>query len=170
MSLFASIVLTGTAIAPVLFVYAAVGFLEGECLPAAAFALMGLLLFGLGFALLAFIRRHLEEVPISFSSVEVADKESLGLLVVYLLPLLRTSFSELDVLVLVPAIAIFLALALTGHNYHFNPLLRLLRWNFYKVGTPEGVTYILITRKTLRSGGTIKVGELTDYTLIDLGR
>ena len=107
-------------------------------------------------------------MPFSFSSVEVADKESLGLLVIYLVPLLRTSFSDLEYLVLVPAVAIFLALALTGHNYHFNPLLKLFGWNFYKVGTPEGVTYVLITRKTLRRGvGNFTVSQLTDYTLID---
>ena len=171
MSLFASIVLTGTSIAPVLFVYAVVGFWEGEFIPSAALVLTGLVLVGLGLALLGFVKKHLERMAVSFSSVEVADRESLGLLVVYLVPLLRTSFSDLEYLVLVPAVAIFLALALTGYNYHFNPLLRLFRWNFYKVGTPEGVTYILITRKTLRNAvGKITVGQLTSYTLIDLER
>ena len=120
---------------------------------------------------MAYVKRHLEELKFSFSSVEVADRESLGLLVVYLVPLLRTSFSDLEYLVLVPAVAIFLALALTGHNYHFNPLLRMFQWNFYKVGTSEGVTYILITRRTLRNAvGRITVGQLTGYTLIDLER
>ena len=170
-NVFASIVLTGTSIAPVLFVYAVVAFFEGECLPSVVLALTGLLLVGLGLALLVFVKRHLESLPFSFSSVEVADKESLGLLVVYLVPLLRTSFSDLEYLVLVPAVAIFLALALTGHSYHFNPLLKLFQWNFYKVGTSEGVTYILITRRTLRSAvGKVTVGQLTDYTLIDLER
>ena len=65
------------------------------------------------------------------------------MLVVYLLPLLRTSFSDLEPMILIAAVAVFLALALTGYNYHFNPLLRFLGWNFYKVGTPEGVTYVL---------------------------
>ncbi len=154
-----------------LFVYAVVGFFEGKWLPSAALALTGLFLVVLGLALLVFVKKHIERLPFSFSSVEVADRESLGLLIVYLVPLLRTSFSDLEYLVLVPAVAIFLALALTGHNYHFNPLLRLFRWNFYKVGTSEGVTYVLITRRTLRSAvGNVIVGQLTDYTLIDLER
>ncbi len=171
MSLLASIVLTGTSIAPVLFVYAAVGFLEREWIPSAALGLTGLLLVAVGLALLGYVRRHLERLPFSFTSVEVADRESLGLLVVYLVPLLRTSFSDLEYLVLIPALAIFLALAITGHNYHFNPLLRLFRWHFYKVRSTEGVTYVLITRKTLRNAvGKMSVGQLTDYTLIDLER
>ena len=169
MSLFASVVLTGTSIAPVLFVYAVVAYLEGKWLASVILILVGLLLVGLGLSLLLFVKKHLERMSIKFSSVEVADRESVGLLVVYLVPLLETSFSDLEYVVLVPAIAIFLALALTGHHYHFNPLLRLLRWNFYKVGTDEGIAYILITRKTLKSaGGKITAGQLTDYTLIDL--
>ena len=83
MSLFASIVLTGTSIAPVLFVYAVVGFFERKWLPSAALALTGLFLVVLGLALLVFVKKHLERLPFSFSSVEVADRESLGLLIVF---------------------------------------------------------------------------------------
>ena len=171
MSLFGSIALTGTSIAPVLFVYSVVGLFEGEYMASAILAAIGLILVGLGVFLVGYLKKHLERSLFSFSTVEIADRESLGLLIVYLLPLLRTSFADLEYLVLVPAFAIFLALAITGHNYHFNPLLRLFRWKFYKVGTNEGIVYILITRKTLKNViGTIRVGELTSYTLIDLER
>lgn len=170
-SLLASITLTGTSIAPVLLVYAVVGFFECEYLSSSLFALAGLILIGLWVGLFWRQRRHLTRTRFSFTSVEIADKENFGLLAVYLLPLLRTSFSDLEWLVLVPAVAIFLALAITGHNYHFNPLLKLSGWNFYKVGTSEGVTYVLVTRKTLRRAmGDLEVGELTDYTLIDWER
>ena len=169
MNMLANFVLTGASLAPVLFVYAMVALLEGDFAPAVALSMVGMLLIGLGLVLLTFIKVRLEKFDFSFDKVEVADRESVGLLVVYLLPLLRTSFSDLEFLVLVPAVAIFLALALTGYNYHFNPLLRLLGWHFYKAGTPEGVTYILITRRNLRSSvGSITVGQLTGYTMIDL--
>ena len=168
-SVVGNLILTGTAISPLLLVYALVAFVEGECLPALILALIGLLLFALGVALLRFVKGHLEHIPFSFSTVEVADRESIGMLVLYLLPLLKTSFSDLELLVLIPAIVIFLALALTGYNYHFNPLLNLTGWHFYKVSTAEGVTFVLITRKTIKSAvGQITVGELTAYTVIDL--
>ena len=169
MNVTASLILTGTSVSPVLLVYALVAAFEGECFPAIVLALIGLGLLGLGIFLLRYVRKRLEKLDLSFSTVEVVDRESVGLLVLYLLPLLRTSFSDLDVLILIPAVAIFLALALTGYNYHFNPLLNLLGWHFYKVGTPEGVTYVLIARKNLRSAvGTVTVGQLTAYTVIDL--
>ena len=169
MNLLSNLIMTGTALAPVLFVYAVVALLEGEFVAAAAVAGVGLFLIAVGVSLLKFVRGRLERINLRISSVEVADRESIGLLVLYLVPLLRTSFSDLEYVVLVPAVAIFLALAFTGYNFHFNPLLRAAGWNFYKVGTPEGVTYVLITRRNLRSAsGTISVGELTNYTVIDL--
>ena len=166
-----NLVLTGTSIAPVLFVYAIVAAFEGEYLPSGIIVSVGAFLIALGVVLLVYVKGHLERLDLSFSTVEVVDRESVGLLVLYLLPLLRTSFSDLDFLVLIPAVAIFLALGLTGYSYHFNPVLNLFKWHFYKVGTPEGVTYLLITRKHLRSAiDTIKVGQLTAYTVIDLER
>ena len=57
----------------------------------------------------------------------------------------------------------------TGYNYHFNPLLGLLKWHFYKVQSNEGVTYVLITKKQLRTAANaVTVGQLTEYILIDL--
>ncbi len=127
------------------------------------------MLFALGFLLLAYLRRRLEKISFSFSSVETADRESVGMLVLYLLPLLETSFSNLGILMLIPAVVIFLALALTGYNIHFNPLFNLLGWHFYKVGTQEGVTYVLITKKRITNVAEgVTVGQLTAYTLVDL--
>jgi hypothetical protein len=45
-----------------------------------------------------------------------------------------------------------------------------MRWHFYKVGTKEGISYVLITKKQLRNAtATIEVGQLTEYIVIDLG-
>ena len=65
------------------FLWSVVGFFEGKWLPSAALALTGLFLVVLGLALLVFVKKHLERLPFSFSSVEVADRESLGLLIVF---------------------------------------------------------------------------------------
>ena len=90
-------------------------------------------------------------------------------MVLYLVPLLRLQFSDLTWHVLIPSIGIFLALVITDSNYHFNPLLNALKWHFYKVDTAEGVTYILITKKTLTTASqTFRIGQLTTYTAIDL--
>lgn len=120
---------------------------------------------------LRYAQKRLEKMRFRISRVEVADKENLGILILYLVPLLRTSFADLDLLVLIPAVAILLAFSVTGYGYHFNPLLNMLNWHFYKASTEEGVSYILITRKHLHSvADSITVGQLTKYTVIDMER
>jgi hypothetical protein len=58
----------------------------------------------------------------------------------------------------------------TGAGYHFNPLLSILGWHFYKITSTEGVKYVLVTRKYIRTAADIiAVGQLTDYMLVDLG-
>ncbi|RWT04598.1 hypothetical protein [Aeromonas caviae] len=54
--------------------------------------------------------------------------------------------------------------------YHFNPLLGLMGWHFYKVSTPEGVTYVLVTKKELRRAQEgLTVVQLTEYIVLDIG-
>ena len=169
MSALGNIVLTGVALAPVLFVYALVASLEGAYIWAGVLGFISLLVIALGVFLLTYFKKHLPQLPLTFRSAEIADRETIGVLVLYLLPLLKTSFLDFDWIVVVPAIAIFLALALTGYNFHFNPVLILLGWKFYKVGTPEGVTYLLITKRTLRRpADKLAVCQLSTFTLVDL--
>ena len=169
MNIFGSMILTGASIGPVLIVYGIVGLFECAFVEGIAVLLTGLFFVAIGFFLITYLKKGLEKIRTSFSSVEAADRESIVLLVLYILPLLRTSFQDLTLLILVPAVAIFLALSLTGNNYHFNPLFNLFGWHFYKVRTPGGITYALITRRDMR-GRTeeFEVGRLAPFTVIDL--
>jgi len=131
--------------------------------------LLGVLLFILCILLLKYCAKHLEKVDFSMTTAEVADRENIGFLLLYLLPLFTSSFSSLNWNIWIPAIVVFGAVVATGYSYHFNPLLGILGWHFYKVGTAEGVTYVLITKKQLRRAATnICVGQLTEYIVIDL--
>lgn len=166
----AKLLLTSTAIAPVLLTYAWVAY-QSSCLWQSG-VLLGacFLLLLICICLLDYARRHLERVNFTPTSVEAADRENMGFLLLYLLPLFTAQFATLNWQVWVPTIVIFAAVVATGHNYHFNPLLGLMGWHFYKVGTREGITYVLITKKQLRNTtGSIEVGQLTEYIVIDLG-
>ena len=171
LSFIASTLLTFAAIAPVMFVYSLLAIFEGKYPASFILAVVGILMVLSSLFVLQHAQKHLEKMPFRVSRVEVADKENLGILILYLVPLLRTSFSDLDLLVLIPAVAILLAFSVTGYGYHFNPLLNMLNWHFYKASTEEGVSYILITRKHLYSvADSITVGQLTKYTVIDMER
>lgn len=170
LSRLAKLLLTSTAIAPVLLTYAWVAFQDGD--QAVAGILLGgcvvLTLICLG--LLRYAKANLERMKFSATTVEAADRENVAFLLLYLLPLFTAQFATLNWQVWLPAMVVFGAVVATGYSYHFNPLLGLIGWHFYKVGTKEGVTYVLITKKHLRNAtDTIEVGQLTEYIVIDLG-
>lgn len=166
----ARILLTSTAIAPVLVTYAWVAYQADKCLQAIIIlsACFGLFIICLG--MLAYSKKHLERVNFKAVSVEAADRENTAFLLLYLLPLFTADFASLNWQLWVPAILIFAVVVATGYSYHFNPLLGLMGWHFYKVSTSEGVTYVLITKRHLQNATeTLEVGQLTEYIVLDLG-
>ena len=89
-------------------------------------------------------------------------------MLLYVMPLFTSQFKSLDWMFWVPTILIFAVITATGYNYHFNPMLGLLGWHFYKVDSAEGVKFVLITKKQLKTAATpLIVGELTEYILLD---
>lgn len=166
---FARILLTSSAIAPVGLTYAWVAYMQDQVKPA-------IIILGVSFAavaicllLLGYSRKNLEGSRFQAKEIEAADRENMGFLLLYLLPLFTSQFNTLNWQLWIPTLIIFAMITATGYNYHFNPLLGLLKWHFYKVQSNEGVTYVLITKKQLRTAANaITVGQLTEYILIDL--
>ena len=166
----AKLLLTSTAIAPVLITYAWVAYQANETWQAAFLLGACLLLIFICILMLRYSKKHLERVKFSATTVEAADRENMGFLLLYLLPLFTAQFTALNWQVWVPAIITFAEVVATGYSYHFNPLLGLMGWHFYKVSTKEGVTYVLVTKRQLRNATeTIEVGQLTEYIVIDVG-
>lgn len=165
----AKLMLTSTAIAPVFVTYAWVAYFEGFELAAFLLLMASLSLVFLCLGLLSYAKRNLERLRFDAISVEAADRENIAFLLLYLLPLFTEQFSTLNWQLWIPAILIFAAVVATGYSYHFNPLLGLIGWHFYKVNTKEGVSYVLITRKQLRNANEVmNVGQLTEYIVIEL--
>lgn len=170
LSSFARILLTGTAIAPVSLTYAWVAALQGEYGVALTAFFLGVFLVALCLALLKLARGQLEAFDFKPKSIEPADAESFGFMLLYLLPLFTDKIDGLNWELWIPLIVVFAIIVGTGYGYHFNPLLGLMRWHFYKVTSDSGVTYVLITKKHLRTAASPKrVGQLTEYILLDVG-
>lgn len=164
----ARLLMTSTALAPVLLTYGWVAYMEDE-------RATGLILGALSIALVAtcvFVLRKAQKnlVRSSFraNSVEACDHENTAFMLLYVMPLFTSQFKSLDWMFWVPTILIFAVITATGYNYHFNPMLGLLGWHFYKVDSAEGVKFVLITKKQLKTAATpLIVGELTEYILLD---
>lgn len=169
LSSLAKLMLAATSLAPVALVYAWVLYSDGRT--RAALGLVGgaVALIVIMVGLLRHCREHLERSKFKVTSIEAADREYITFILLYLSPLFTAQFGDLNWHVLVPTMVIFVLVISTGYGYHFNPLLGLLGWHFYKVGTDEGVAYVLITKKELRSAKQcLTVGQLTEYIVIDI--
>lgn len=118
--------------------------------------------------LLRAARMRLGRVPIQVEALKTADKELLGFLLSYVLPLANASAPQVDARVLGFVLVLLVTVVWTTHAYHFNPLLGLLGYHFFEVATKDKVTYVLLTRKNLTNGaGVTSVVMLTDYILLD---
>tara|TARA_R110002074_G_scaffold283280_1_gene454899 strand:- start:995 stop:1540 length:546 start_codon:yes stop_codon:yes gene_type:complete len=175
LTILARLALTATAIAPVGFTYAAVAALNKH------YGTMLLLLAGsaLLVRLCVWVLNSIksrtgvdpkasspEEHPITF--VEPADRENTAIILLYLMPLFTADFNDLNWIVWVPTILVFAVIAMTSHSYFFNPLLGLFGWHFYRVGTPENVTRLLISKQTINKGDRTITGiQLSDYVILD---
>lgn len=166
----AKLLLTSTAIAPVLITYSWVAFQANKVELSGVLAMVCLVLILICKRMLRYAKKHLERVKFTATTVEAADRENMGFILLYLLPLFTAQFELMSWQVWAPAIIVFGAVVATGYSYHFNPLLGLMGWHFYKVGTAEGVSYVLITKRQLRKANeAIEVSQLTEYIVMDMG-
>lgn len=164
----AKLLLTTTAIAPVLLVYAWIAFTSSDSGLGTTLLVVCGVLCAICWLMLRYAQKTIAKVNFAVTSIEAADRENMAFLILYLFPLFTGKFANFNWDVWVPALVVFAAVVATGYNYHFNPLLGFLGWHFYKVGTKEGVTYVLITKKQLRSLATaLEVVQLTEYIVLD---
>lgn len=170
-SSFTKLLLVLTALSPIALVYGWVTYSEGFYWASMGLISACIILTVLTLAALALSEKYLERFEFKFNSVEPVDQENVTFLLFYLSPLFVDKLGSLNFNVLVPALAIYALLTATSYSYHFNPLLALMGWHFFKVTSPEGVTYVLLTTKKINNIDSIsQVGQLTDYMLIDLTR
>jgi len=134
------------------------------------YLLTALILSGLCFALvwLSASRHGLERLPVRIKAVKTVDKEIVGFLLVYLLPLINQSQSTISVPVLVFIAVIFFFIVYNSHAYHFNPLLGFFGYHFYEVTIEGDITYVLITRQNITDCKNVaQVVQLTEYMILD---
>ena len=164
---YAKAVLTACSIAPVALVYAWLYAVKCSWFEAAIATLTAGSALLLAWLLLRDIKET-EELEIQITSIETSDNENIAFLVLYLFPLLSSELSTPNLMTIIPILLVFSVVVATSNSYHFNPLLGFMGWHFYKVGTPEGVTYVLISKRTLKdTEPRLDVREMTNYMLMD---
>jgi len=133
-----------------------------------SYLLVAGLLTGICLLLIRFAATQFEVLPFHVKSIRTADKEILAFVLAYLLPFASSS-AQVRPVVLVFVFALLFAVVWTTHSYHCNPLLGFCGYHFYEVTTDSSVTFILLTRRTLRDCSAVaRVAQLTDYVVLDI--
>lgn len=120
--------------------------------------------------LLVWLSGHnLERLPVKIKAVKTVDKEIVGFLLVYLLPLINQTTNTISLPVLIFIAVIFFFIVQNSHAYHFNPLLGFFGYHFYEVTIEGDITYVLITRQNIADCKSIgQVVQLTEYMILEL--
>ena len=135
------------------------------------YLLAALVLSGLCFGLvwLSASGHGLEPLTVKIKAVKTVDKEIVGFLLVYLLPLINQGQNTISIPVLVFIAVIFFLIVYNSHAYHFNPLLGLFGYHFYEVTIEGEITYVLITRQNITDCKHVSnVVQLTEYMILDV--
>ena len=149
LSFVAKLLLTLTAVAPVVLVMAMMAWLEREPRLSLILAVSGVVLANGGFFLFAYASRQLERFPFSPTSAEPADRENMAILIVYLTPLLRLSISDFSWQIWAATVGIIVTLLSLSNSYPVNPVLSLLKWHSFKVGTEAGLCTFRLRRSAI---------------------
>jgi hypothetical protein len=120
------------------------------------------------YGILKYASKELEILNFEITSVKTADIELVGYVIAYLLPFVTPA--ELNYSVLAFILFLLLLIIWGTNSYHFNPLLSLIGFNFYEVTTKGAITFLLITKKDIRTTKDIhKVVQITNYIVLDPG-
>ena len=164
LNLFAKALLASTSLAPVLGAVAITSIEQDE--PWTKWVwwiVVALLLVSICWMLLAYQARNGQKELITIKEFERRDQEMLVFLFIYLLPFIRSAqpvFSPLWLTGGYILAIVIVAIADVG-AFHFNPVMRLLRYRFYSITTQDGLSSLLISKREMRRLSEIEAVSLS---------
>ncbi|MCX8123884.1 MAG: hypothetical protein N3F66_06935 [Spirochaetes bacterium] len=133
------------------------------------FLIIAIVLVFLCLLILTLAKKKLEKLPVVIQSISTSDKEIVGFILVYLLPLINQSAFQIEPKLLYFVLGLFFVSIFTTNSYHFNPILGFLGFHFYEVTIDGGITYVLITKKNLTNTKNIKtVVQIAEYMILEI--
>ena len=168
MNTLAKLFLTITAFAPVLLVYSIAFAMSENFYLGAAFFAVCMLLVSVCVLLIRRAKKTLASRSYTTQTVETADNEIFTFLLIYLLPLVTKDIQAYNWYLWLVVVGSFCIVVAVSYGFHFNPLLSVLGYHFYKVTRKGELTHILVTNRRLyRVGETLSVVRISEYVLIE---
>jgi hypothetical protein len=110
---------------------------------------------------------------ITIAKIKSIDKEVIGFLIAYSLPLLLLNVNNIKIHTLFFIIVVFIlifGLVIWGtHSFQVNPLLGIFGFHFYEIETENGITLMLITKEEIIKAKHIKqIVKLTEDVILEV--
>lgn len=116
---------------------------------------------------LSLSKKRLEIIPVSIKSIKTADKELVGFVLIYLLPLIKSDL-HVDSMTLIFVGVLFFFVVFTTNSYHFNPIIGFLGYHFYEVTIEGGVTYVLMSKRNISNCIDVNsVVQISEYMILE---
>ncbi len=158
-----------TSLAPILGAFAVNSFAHDEFKTGLWYSGIGVLLVLICWLVILACKRTLPEEPLTTKHVKTSDKEVLAFLLIYLMPLFTKDLIFTGNWVTPVYILAIIAFCVYHSNaFTFNPLLSMAGYHFYEVENENGMTYLLISQKTIhRHDNVLRVKCIADYVYLD---
>lgn len=121
------------------------------------------------FTIMKIAKVKLESMPVKITAISTSDKETVGFIIVYLLPLINQTPIQVNIYLLFFILLIFFISLFTTNSYHFNPVLGLFGYHFYEVTIDGEITYVLVTKKNLTNTKKVnQVVQISEYMILEV--
>lgn len=169
MNKFGKLILMLTSLAPILGAFAVNSFAHDEFETGWWYTGIGVLLVLICWLVILACKQILPEEPLTTKKVKTSDKEVLAFLLVYLMPLFTKDLIFTGNWLTPVYIMVIIAFCVYHSNtFTFNPLLSMAGYHFYEVENENGMTYLLISQKTIhRHDNVLQVKRIADYIYLD---
>jgi hypothetical protein len=164
------LILMLTSLTPILGAYAVNSFARDERYTGLWYSGIGFLLILICWLVILACKQSLPEEPLTTKKVKTSDKEVLAFLLVYLMPLFTKDliFTE-NWLTPIYILAIIAFCVYHSNSFTFNPLLSMAGYHFYEIENENGMTYLLVSKKTIhRHDNALRVKRISDYIYLDV--
>lgn len=110
----------------------------------------------------------LPKLPITLKKAKSADREVVGFVVAYVLPLLFRGDPSVDLGAWVVGGLMLLFVLYSSHTLLVNPVLGVFGFHFYDVETEDGVSYLLITKRQINDILSVTtVVQLSEHGILE---
>lgn len=160
----AKLLLVATSLAPLLGAVAINQYAQGnEYAVWLPWLMSAILLAFICWGMLSYASKNSQKADFFIKEFESNDKEIIAFLLTYLLPFLTSKKLDFSGEWLTGSYIICIIFFTIAHAdaFHFNPVMGLFGYHFYKVKDGDGMSYLLITQEHIRRNNqTIKTVQL----------